>query len=98
MTHFSKTDCYGNFLVAPLSQVVNLEFFSMVDVSDVADILEGDSETAQKICEAAKKIALESDGSSPSANDQSEELQDSNNDSEGVESSQEDEVDKESEN
>ncbi len=78
--------------------IVNLEFFSMVDVSDVADILEGDSETAQKICEAAKKIAPESDGSSPSANDQSEELQDSNNDSEGVESSQEDEVDKESEN
>ena len=78
--------------------IVNLEFFSMVDVSDVADILEGDSEAAQKICEAAKKIAPESDGSSPSANDQSEELQDSNNDSEGVESSQEDEVDKESEN
>ena len=78
--------------------IVNLEFFSMVDVSDVADILEGDSEAAQKICEAAKKIAPESDGSSPSANDQSEELQDPNNDSEGVESSQEDEVDKESEN
>ena len=78
--------------------IVNLEFFSMVDVSDVADILEGDSEAAQKICEAAKKIAPESDGSSPAANDQSEELQDSNNDSEGVESSQEDEVDKESEN
>lgn len=78
--------------------IVNLEFFSMVDVSDVADILEGDSEAAQKICEAAKKIASESHGSSPSANDQSEELQDSNNDSEGVESSQEDEVDKESEN
>ena len=78
--------------------IVNLEFFSMVDVSDVADILEGDSEAAQKICEAAKKIAPESDGSSPSANDQSEELQGSNNDSEGVESSQEDEVDKESEN
>ena len=78
--------------------IVNLEFFSMVDVSDVADILEGDSDAAQKICEAAKKIAPESDGSSPSANDQSEELQDSNNDSEGVESSQEDEVDKESEN
>ena len=78
--------------------IVNLEFFSMVDVSDVADILEGDSEAAQKICEAAKKIAPESDGSSPSANDQSEELQNSNNDSEGVESSQEDEVDKESEN
>ena len=78
--------------------IVNLEFFSMVDVSDVADILGGDSEAAQKICEAAKKIAPESDGSSPSANDQSEELQDSNNDSEGVESSQEDEVDKESEN
>ena len=78
--------------------IVNLEFFSMVDVSDVADILEGDSEAAQKICEAAKKIAPKSDGASPSANDQSEELQDSNNDSEGVESSQEDEVDKESEN
>ena len=78
--------------------IVNLEFFSMVDVSDVADILEGDSEAAQKICEAAKKIAPESDGSSPSANDQSEEMQDPNNESEGVESSQEDEVDKESEN
>ena len=78
--------------------IVNLEFFSMVDVSDVADILEGDSEAAQKICEAVKKIAPESDGSPPSANDQSEELQDSSNDSEGVESSQEDEVDKESEN
>ena len=78
--------------------IVNLEFFSMVDVSDVADILEGDSEAAQKICQAAKKIAPESDGSSPSANDQSEELQNSNNDSEGVESSQEDEGDKESEN
>ena len=78
--------------------IVNLEFFSMVDVSDVADILEGDSEAAQKICEAAKKIAPEADGSSLSANDQSEELQDSNNDSEGGESSQEDEVDKESEN
>lgn len=78
--------------------IVNLEFFSMVDVSDVADILEGDSEAAQKICEAAKKIAPESDGSSPTANDQSEELQDSNNDPEGVESSQENEVDKESEN
>lgn len=78
--------------------IVNLEFFSMVDVSDVADILEGDSEAAQKICEAAKKIAPEVDGSSLSANDQSEELQDSINDSEGGESSQEDEVDKESEN
>ena len=78
--------------------IVNLEFFSMVDVSDVADILEGDSEAAQKICEAAKKIAPESDGSSPSANDQSDELEDSNKDSEGVESPQEGEVDKESEN
>ena len=78
--------------------IVNLEFFSMVDVSDVADILEGDSEAAQKICEAAKNIAPEAEGSSLSANDQSEELQDSNNDSEGGESSQEDEVDKESEN
>ena len=78
--------------------IVNLEFFSMVDVSDVADILEGDSEAAQKICEAAKKIAPESDGSSVSVNDQSDELEDSNKDSEGVESPQEGEVDKESEN
>ena len=78
--------------------IVNLEFFSMVDVSDVADILEGDSEAAQKICEAAKKIAPESDGASPSANDQSDELEDSNKDSGGVESPQEVEVDKESEN
>ena len=78
--------------------IVNLEFFSMVDVSDVADILEGDSEAAQKICEAAKKIAPESDGSSVSVNDQSDELEDSNKDSEGVKSPQEGEVDKESEN
>ena len=78
--------------------IVNLEFFSMVDVSDVADILEGDSEAAQKICEAAQKIAPESDGSSVSVNDQSDELEDSNKDSEGVESPQEGEVDKESEN
>ena len=78
--------------------IVNLEFFSMVEVSDVADILEGDSEAAQKICEAAKKIAPESDGSSVSVNDQSDELEDSNKGSEGVESPQEGEVDKESEN
>ena len=78
--------------------IVNLEFFSMVDVSDVADILEGDNEAAQKICEAAQKITPEADESSISANDQSDELEDSNKDSEGVESPQEGEVDKESEN
>ena len=78
--------------------IVNLEFFSMVDVSDVADILEGDNEAAQKICEAAQKITPEADESSVSVNDQSDELEDSNKDSEGVESPQEGEVDKESEN
>ena len=78
--------------------IVNLEFFSMVDVSDVADILEGDNEAAQKICEAAQKITPEADESSVSVNDQSEELEDSNKDSEGVEPPQEGEVDKESEN
>ena len=45
--------------------IVNLEFFSMVDVSDVADILEGDSEKAEKICEAARGLS--------SSNDESEE-------------------------
>ena len=78
--------------------IVNLEFFSMVDVSDVADILEGDNEAAQKICEAAQKITPEADESSISVNDQSEELEDSSKDSEGVESPLEGEVDKESEN
>ena len=78
--------------------IVNLEFFSMVDVSDVADILEGDNEAAQKICEAAQKITPEADESSVSVNDQSDELEDSNKDSEGVKSPQEGEVDKESEN
>ena len=78
--------------------IVNLEFFSMVDVSDVADILEGDNEAAQKICEAAQKITPEADESSVSVNDQSEELEDSSKDSEGVESPLEGEVDKESEN
>ena len=78
--------------------IVNLEFFSMVDVSDVADILEGDNEAAQKICEVAQKITPEADESSVSVNDQSDELEDSNKDSEGVEPPQEGEVDKESEN
>ena len=39
--------------------IVNLEFFSMVDVGDVAEILEGDRESAEKICSAAKNIELE---------------------------------------
>jgi len=39
--------------------IVNLEFFSMVDVGDVAEILEGDRELAEKICSAAKNIELE---------------------------------------
>lgn len=43
--------------------IVNLEFFSMVDVSDVADILEGDSERAEKICEAARGLSTSNDAS-----------------------------------
>jgi len=39
--------------------IVNLEFFSMVDVGDVAEILEGDRELAEKICSVAKNIELE---------------------------------------
>ena len=71
--------------------IVNLEFFSMVDVSDVADILEGDSEKAQKICEAAQGLS--------SSNDESEEpvgSTDQNNDTEESDAPTESEGNKES--
>ncbi|MAB61366.1 MAG: transcription termination/antitermination protein NusA [Verrucomicrobiales bacterium] len=74
--------------------IVNLEFFSMVDVSDVAEILEGDNDAAEKICEAAKKIAPEANNDSASANDQ---LNDGNNDSNEDEKSEESEGEQESE-
>ena len=71
--------------------IVNLEFFSMVDVSDVADILEGDSERAEKICEAARGLST--------SNDKSEEplgSTDQNNDTEESDAPTESEGNKES--
>ena len=71
--------------------IVNLEFFSMVDVSDVADILEGDSEKAEKICEAARGLS--------SSTDESEEpvgSTDQNNDTEESDAPTESEGNKES--
>ncbi len=71
--------------------IVNLEFFSMVDVSDVADILEGDSEKAEKICHAARGLS--------SSNDESEEpvgSTDQNNDTEESDAPTEPEGNKES--
>ena len=61
--------------------IVNLEFFSMVDVSDVAEILEGDHDTATKICDAAKKIATETGGESASGKNEIGQSNDENNDS-----------------
>ena len=71
--------------------IVNLEFFSMVDVSDVADILEGDSDKAEKICEAARGLS--------SSNDEFEEpvgSTDQNNDTEESDATTESEGNKES--
>ena len=63
----------------------------MVDVSDVADILEGDSERAEKICEAARELST--------SNDESEEplgSTDQNNDTEESDAPTESEGNKES--
>ena len=68
----------------------------MVDVSDVAEILEGDHDTAKKICDAAKKIAPETDGDSVSGNNDIGQSNDENNDSKEDEKSEESEGEQES--
>ena len=55
--------------------IVNLEFFSMVDVNDVAEILEGDQESAEKICAAARNIDLESDNGDAAENEENDQLE-----------------------
>jgi|TARA_B110000116_G_scaffold268627_1_gene283051 N utilization substance protein A len=65
--------------------IVNLEFFSMVDVSDVSEILEGDQDSAEKICAAAKNIDLESNNNVAAENED-------NDPSKGAEESAESEV------
>ena len=70
--------------------IVNLEFFSMVDVSDVSEILEGDQESAEKICAAARKIDLESNNEGAAEDE-------GNDQSKGAEESAGTEVEKESE-
>jgi N utilization substance protein A len=77
--------------------IVNLEFFSMVDVSDVAEILEGDNEAAARICEAAKKIAPEAGGEPASEDNDIGQSNDENNDSKEDEKSEESEGEQESE-
>ena len=77
--------------------IVNLEFFSMVDVSDVAEILEGDHDTATKICDAAKKIAPETGGEPASGNNDIGQSNDENNDSKENKKSEESKGEQESE-
>jgi len=70
--------------------IVNLEFFSMVDVSDVSEILEGDQASAEKICAAARNIDLESNDDVAAENED-------NDQSKSAEESVGSEVEKESE-
>ena len=80
--------------------IVNLEFFSMVDVNDVAEILEGDQESAEKICSAARNIDLEGNVDAAAENASENENNDDNDQLEGTEESADsevDEVEKESE-
>ena len=77
--------------------IVNLEFFSMVDVSDVAEILEGDHDTATKICDAAKKIAPETGAEPASGNNDIGQSNDENNDSKENKKSEESKGEQESE-
>ena len=76
--------------------IVNLEFFSMVDVGDVAGILEGDQESAEKICAAVRGIDLESNNGLTAENENNEENSPSEQ-TEGTEDSEADEAEKESE-
>ena len=80
--------------------IVNLEFFSMVDVSDVAEILEGDQASAEKICSAARNIDLEGNVDAAAENASENENNDDNDQLERAEEpagSEVDEVEKESE-
>ncbi|MBE06609.1 MAG: hypothetical protein CMO37_04845, partial [Verrucomicrobiaceae bacterium] len=76
--------------------IVNLEFFSMVDVSDVAEILEGDQESAEKICSAAKNIDLEGNNDVVAENENNDDNDQLERAEESV-GSEVDEVEKESE-
>jgi N utilization substance protein A len=38
--------------------IVNLDFFSMVDAGDIAEILDGDQDAATRICNAARQVAV----------------------------------------
>jgi len=73
--------------------IVNLEFFSMVDVGDVAEILEGDQESAERICSAVRGIDLESNNGLTADRENNEE----NSSLEQTEDSEANEAEKESE-
>lgn len=73
--------------------IVNLEFFSMVDVGDVAEILEGDQESAERICSAVRGIDLESNNGLTADSENNEE----NSSLEQTEDSEANEAEKESE-
>ena len=47
----------------------------MVDVNDVAEILEGDQESAEKICAAARSIDLESENINAAENEENDQLE-----------------------
>ncbi|MEC7862871.1 MAG: hypothetical protein VYC70_09630, partial [Verrucomicrobiota bacterium] len=70
------------------------------DVSDVAEILEGDQASAEKICSAARKIDLEGNVDAAAENASENENNDDNDQLERTEESagsEVDEVEKESE-
>ena len=73
--------------------IVNLEFFSMVDVGDVAEILEGDQESAERICSAVRDIDLGSNNGLAADSENNEE----NSSLEQTEDSEANEAEKESE-
>ncbi len=73
--------------------IVNLEFFSMVDVGDVAEILEGDQESAERICSAVRGIDLESNNGLTADSENNED----NSSLEQTEDSEANEAEKESE-
>ncbi len=73
--------------------IVNLEFFSMVDVGDVAEILEGDQESAERICSAVRGIDLESNNGLTADRENNQE----NSSLEQTEDSEANEAEKESE-
>ena len=64
--------------------IVNLDFFSMVDAGDIAEILDGDQDAAARIYSAAQKAVVPQEGSEEGINEEkSGEQPDNTNDDGG---------------